>query len=206
MLTYLSKFIPNLSHSAAPLRTLLGEDIEWHWENEQEKSFKVLKKLATEAPVLKYFDPKKPTKLSVDASSTGLGAVLLQEGHPIAYASKALTDTQKNYAQIEKEMLAIVFGCTHFHEYIYGMTTVEVETDHKPLEANLKKSLHQAPARLQKMIMTIQKYVINLVYRPGKQLVIADALSRAYLPVQYDNLPSEEFEIKCVMHIADFQH
>ena len=173
--------------------------------NEQEKGFKVLKKLATEAPVLKYFDPKKPTKLSVDASSTGLGAVLLQEGHPIAYASKALTDTQKNYAQIEKEMLAIVFGCTHFHEYIYGMPTVEVETDHKPLEANLKKSLHQAPARLQKMIMTIRKYVINLVYRPGKQLVIADALSRVYLPVQYDNLPSEEFEINvlCTLPISN---
>jgi len=85
---------------------------EWHWHNNQEQSFKMLKQLAIETPVLKYFDPKKPTKLSVDASSKGLGAVLLQEGHPITYASRALTQTQQNYAQIEKEMLAILFGCT----------------------------------------------------------------------------------------------
>ena len=85
-----------------------------------------------------------PTKLSVDASFKGLGAVLLQDGHPVAYASKALTDSQQNYAQIEKEILAVVFGCTRFHEYIYGMPTVEVETDHKPLEAILKRPLHQA--------------------------------------------------------------
>jgi len=79
-------------------------------------------------------------------------------------------------------MLAVAFGCTRFHEYIFGMPTIEVETDHKLLEAILKKPLHQAPARLQKMILSIQKYSINLVYRPGKQLVVADALSRAYLP------------------------
>ena len=84
----------------------------WHWHNEQEQSFKTLKKLVIEAPILKYFDPHKPTKLSVDASSKGLGAVLLQDGHPIAYASTALMQTQQNYAQIEKEMLPIVFECT----------------------------------------------------------------------------------------------
>jgi len=147
MLTYLAKFIPNLSQVASPLRTLLEKETEWHWHNDQEQSFKMLKQLATETPVLKYFDPKKPTKLSVDASSKGLGAVLLQEGHPITYASRALTQTQQNYAQIEKEMLAILFGCTRFHEYIYGIPNIEVETDHKPLEAILKKPLHQQGRR-----------------------------------------------------------
>ena len=205
MLTYLAKFIPNLSQIAAPLRVLLEKDTQWHWHEEQVKSFKALKQLATEAPVLKYFDPNKHTKLSVDASSKGVGAVLLQEGHPIAYASKALTNSQQNYAQIEKEMFAIVFGCTRFHEYIYGMQTIEVETDHKPLETILKKPLYQAPARLQKMIMTVQKYSIDLVYRPGKELVIADALSRAYLPEQSDMSTHTDFEVNviCTLPISN---
>ena len=198
MLTYLGKFIPNLSTVASPLRTLLEKNVEWHWHTEQANSFLSLKKLITTAPVLKYFNPSKPTKLSVDASSKGLGAVLLQDNHPIAYASRALTMCQQNYAQIEKEMLAVVFGCTRFHEYIFGMPSVEVETDHKPLEAILKKPLHQAPLRLQKMIMSIQKYQINLIYRPGKQLVIADTLSRAYLTKQPDDSTSFEFEVNVV--------
>ena len=155
MLTYLAKFIPNLSQVASPLRKLLEKNIEWHWESDQEQSFKTLKQLAIEAPVLKFFDPNNPTKLSVDASLKGLGAVLLQEGHPITYTSKALTHTQQNYAQIEKEMLAILFGCVRFHEYIYGIPNIEVETDHKPLQAILRKPLHQAPAILQRMIIAI---------------------------------------------------
>ena len=164
MIMYLAKFIPNLSQSAEPLRTLLEKDVEWHWNEQQEHSFKTLKQLTTVAPVLKYFDPTKAIKISVDASSKGMGAVLLQDDQPVAYASKALTKSQQNYAQIEKEMLAIVFGCTRFHEYIYGMPQVEIETDHKPLEAILKKPLHQAPARLQKMIMVVQKYPISVRY------------------------------------------
>ena len=195
MLTYLGKFIPNLSHVASPLRALLEKEVEWQWQAEQQKSFVSLKELITKAPVLKYFNPKRPVKLSVDASSKGLGAVLLQDNHPIAYASKALTSCQQNYAQIEKELLAIVFGCNKFHDYIYGMSTIEVETDHKPLEFIFKKPLYQAPARLQKMIMSIQKYPIDLVYRPGKQLVIADTLSRAYIPESTDHSISLEFEV-----------
>ena len=145
MATYLGKFIPNLSQIAAPLRALLSDNTDWNWGTEQEKSFATLKKIVTEAPVLKFFDQHKPVKISVDASSKGMGAVLLQDESPIAYASKSLTQCQQNYAQIEKELLAIVFGCTRFHDYIYGIPNVEVETDHKPLESILKKPLHQAP-------------------------------------------------------------
>jgi len=95
-------------------------------------------------------------------------------------------------------MLAVAFRCTRFHEYIFGMPTIEVETDHKPLEAIFQKPLHQAPARLQKMIMSVQKYPMNLIYHPGKQLVIADALSRAYLPDQSDGNTSFEFEVNII--------
>ena len=91
-------------------------------------------------------------------------------------------------------MLVVVFGCTKFHDYIYGMPNVEVENDHKPLEAILKKPLHQAPLRLQKMIMTTQIYSLNVTYQPGKELVLADTLSRAYLPECEESI-EEEFDI-----------
>ena len=134
----------------------------------------------------------------MDASSKGLGAVLLQDGHPIAYASRALSTTQQRYAQIEKEMLAVVFGCTKFHEYIYGVPNVKVESDHKPLETILKKPLYLAPVRLQKMIMTVQKYSIDVVYHPGKYLVIADTLSRAFLPEPPDETLEAKFEVNVI--------
>ena len=81
-----------------------------------------MKNIITEvpSPVLQYYDPAKPVKVQVDASQTGLGAVIMQNGKPIAYASKVLTTTQQTYAQIEKENLAIVFGCEKFHHYLYG--------------------------------------------------------------------------------------
>lgn len=154
MLQHLAKFIPNLSEVSAPLRKLLGGETAWHWDTEQKKSFEKLKMLVSKAPVLKYFDVGKDVTLSVDASSEGLGAVLIQEGQPVAYGSRALTDCQRRYAQIEKELLAIVYGCEMFKQYVYGKT-VHVETDHKPLETVFKKSLQKVPPRLQRMLMSL---------------------------------------------------
>ncbi|UYV82373.1 K02A2.6-like [Cordylochernes scorpioides] len=76
------------------------------------------KRLLKQAPTLKYYDPNKDVVLSVDASQHAIGAVLLQEDRPIAYASSALNDAQRHYPQIEKEALAIKFGCKKFHTYI----------------------------------------------------------------------------------------
>ena len=136
--------------------------------------------------------------LSVDVSSKGVGAVLLQNDRPVAYASKALTPSQENYAQIENEMLAIVFGCERFHDYLYGQREITFESDHKPLEAILKKPIHQAPLRLQKMILRLKPYPVNAKYVPGSHLVLADTLSRTYLPSQAVDQPGE-FEI----HVLD---
>ena len=90
---------------------------------------------------------------------------------------------RKRYAQIEKELLAILHGCEHFHQYIYGRTVV-VETDHKPLEAIVTKPLYRAPIRLQRMLLRLQQYDISVVHKPGKQMHIADALSRATKPTE----------------------
>lgn len=197
MVQYLAKFIPNLSEVSAPLRKLLEKDTEWHWDQAQRTSFEELKRLVTNAPTLKFFDVNKPVMLSVDASSEGIGAVILQEGKPVAYASRALTDCQRRYAQIEKELLAIVYGCEKFHQYVYGKQ-IDVESDHKPLESIFKKPLHQAPMRLQRMLLRLQKYSLNVTYKPGKQLHIADALSRAYLRETEEELLEEDIVVNCI--------
>lgn len=90
---YLSKFMPHLSTVSAPLKTLLEKNTAWHWDKEKEKSFLKLKDMATNASILQYYDPSKPLSRSVDASSKGLGAVLIQNQRPVAYASRALTPT-----------------------------------------------------------------------------------------------------------------
>ena len=115
------------------MRQLLSKRSEFVWDFAQKESLAKVKDIITRSPgpVFAYFDPHKDTVLQVDASKYGLGATLLQEGKPISYASKSLTPSEINYAQIEKEMLAILFGCKHFHHYIYGRE-ICVQTDHKP--------------------------------------------------------------------------
>ena len=149
----MSKLIPSMSQKSAPLHQLLEKDVECSWREAENKAFESLKTAISSTPVLKFFNPKEPVCLCVDASSKGLGAVILQNNQPVAYASKALTESQQNYAQIEKEMLVIVFGCERFHDFLYGQDVVTVGSDHKPLEAILKKPIHQSPLRLQKMIL-----------------------------------------------------
>ena len=94
-----------------------------------------MKNIVTEVsgPVLQFYDLSKLVTLQADASQSGLGAVLLQDDKPVAYASKVLTLTQQAYAQIEKEALALVFRCEKFHHYLYGRDFV-AETDHKTLK------------------------------------------------------------------------
>ena len=154
--------MPNLSEKTAPLRELLDKNAKWNWSERQEKSFQEMKTMITQAPTLQFFDVNKDVTLSVGSSQSGTGAVLLQDELPVAYASKAFTTTQKNWAQIEKELAAIVFGCRKFHNYIFGQT-VTVQTDHRPLEAIFKTPLYTAPMRLQKMLLQLQKYSLNVV-------------------------------------------
>ena len=95
-------------------------------------------------------------------------------------------------------MLAIFFGCERFHDYLYGQREITVESDHRPLETILKKPIHQAPLRLQNMILRLKPNIVNVRYIPGSRLVLADTLSRAYLPSQAADQPNE-FEI----HVLD---
>ena len=181
MVGYLAKFLPHLSEVCEPLRQLDRKDVEWCWLEQHQDALTKIRELITAAPVLAYYDVMREVTIQCDASQSGLGAVLLQEGRPVCYASRALTTTEENYAHVEKELLAIVFSCEKFDQYVYGRH-ITVQSDKKPLEIITKKSMIDAPKRLQRMLLRLQKYDIDVVYTRGKEMHIADALSRAYLP------------------------
>ena len=120
----LSKYLVLLSEMTESLRQLDDKDVEFQWTNSHTAAMDAVKKALTEAPVLRYYDVTKPVTIQCDASDTGLGAVLLQGGQPICYASRALTDTEKRYVQTEKELLGIVWPCDKFDKNIYtGVTS-----------------------------------------------------------------------------------
>ncbi|KAK5866505.1 hypothetical protein PBY51_020693 [Eleginops maclovinus] len=196
MVNYLSKFYQHLSDDCEILRQLTHRDNMWDWTEMHDEAFCRLKDKIAKAPVLKYYNPKEELTLQCDASETGLGAALTQKGEPVAFGSRALTQTERGYAQIEKECLAIVFGMEKFHQYTYGRK-VTVQSDHKPLENIVKKPLLSAPKRLQRMLLRLQRYDIDVNYVPGRDMLLADTLSRAYL-MESSTTGSVEAEIETI--------
>ena len=168
-----------------PLRRLTHKDVPWEWSQGQEEAFTKIKKAVSTAPVLKFFTPSEPTEGEGDASEKGIGFALMQQGQPVAYASRALTKAEQNYSQIEKELLAQVFGMEHNHQYVYGRR-VTLWTDHKPLEIIVRKPLAAAaPKRLQRLMMRLMQYDVEIKYKRGPEMYLADTLSRAYLPQEH---------------------
>ena len=184
MATFLSRYVPGFSEITAPLRELLKKENEFHWDDTVHgTAFRWVKEMLTSAPVLNFFDVQQPIVIQADCSQNGIGAAIFQGGRPVEYASRALTSTERDsYAQIEKECLACLFALERFHCYVFGAGDVTVENDHRPLMAIKKKALTSAPRRLQRMLLRMQKYEFNLVYKPGSQLIVADTLSRAFQP------------------------
>ena len=156
---------------------LVKKGSPWNWSMVQEKVFTKLKEMITKAPFLTYYNPNEPLELENDACEYGLGSVLLQQRNPVAYASRRLSDAETKYAQIEKEMLSVIYGLEKFHQYTYDRE-VSVITDYKPLIAIVSKALSKAPRKLQNL-MRAQKYNFHLRWKPGKNVPLADALERA---------------------------
>ncbi|XP_026687288.1 uncharacterized protein K02A2.6-like [Diaphorina citri] len=197
MINYLSCYMPNMSNNCVNLRKLLKKESLWCWESAHQMEFNGLKKLICQAPILAFFDVHKPIVLTVDSSQFAVGACLLQEMKPVAFASRSLTETQKRWAQIEKELFAIWFGCVKFHQYIYGQSIL-VETDHKPLVTLFKKALSDIPNRLQRIMLKLQLYDLHVVYKAGKEMYVSDTLSRAALTdtcQEFDDMLDQELAV-----------
>ena len=134
MVNYMGTFIPNLSHHTEPLRAMLKKDNMFHWEDQQTQSFQQVKTLIAKANTtpLKYYDRNLPVTVQADASLRGLGACLIQrhkgKDQPIAFASKSLTDAETRYANIERELLAIIFSCQRFSTYLLGRSRERPQT------------------------------------------------------------------------------
>lgn len=178
---YLSKFLPRPSEVVQPLREMTAKEAKFIWSLQHETAFQEVRELVARHPVLKYYDLQEEVTVQCDASEYGLGAALLQNGQPVAFASRSLSQTERQYAQIEKECLAIAFSCERFSQDIAGREKITVESDHKPLQSIFQKSILSAPCRLQRMMLRLQCFNLDVKYKPGAQMYVADHLSRASL-------------------------
>ena len=203
MINYYSKYISNYSTITHPLNELLKDGVAWKWCETQQKAFKRLKDKLSNAPVLTHFSDTLPLKFDTDASQCGIGAVISHvlpsgEERPIAYASRTLTKSERNYAQIEKEALSIVFGVNKFHQYLYGWKLLLV-TDHKPLTTLLgpKSGIPTlAAARLQRWALLLAVYQYDIECRSTEKHVNADCLSR--FPIRSEGSSEGVDEVKLI--------
>ena len=187
MTNQMGKFSPQLAEMTQPLRELLTANREWVWGPGQEKAFASIKMELSQPTVLALYDPARDTVLSADASSYGLGAVLLQktdstpEWKPVVYASRSMSDTGCRYAPIEKEALALTWAADKFFAYLLGKWFA-IETDHKLLVPLLSsKGLDDLPHRNLQFRLRMARFDYSISHIPGTLLHTADALSRAPL-------------------------
>ena len=121
--------------------------------------------------------------------------MLITENHPVSFACRSLTECEKNYAQIQKELLAIVFAFEKYHNFICGHKVI-IQSDHKILTSIIKKPIGKITARMQKMILKLLKYDIEIKYLPGKGMLLADTLSRAFIKDDVLN----DSDMLCTVH------
>ena len=199
MVNQMSKFAPNLAEVTQPLRELLIKGNQWMWGEPQQRAFSCIKEILTSSPVLALFDPNSGTIVQADVSSFGLGAVLLQtqstgDLKPVAFISRSMTPTEQRYAQIEKEALAFTWACERLSDYLIGLR-FHIHTDHKPLVPLFStKHLEEIPVRVQRFRLRMMRFQFGITHVPGKDLIIADTLSRAPAadPTTADKLLQQE--------------
>ncbi len=182
MTNYCARFIEGYATLTEPLRALTHKNHTWEWTTKQDRALAQLKHVLANAPVTAYFNPEQTTEISVDASPVGLGAILAQVDPTtkvrriIAYGSRSLTTTEQRYSQTEREALAVVWACEHFHLYIYGKP-VNIYTDHKPFVAIYGNATSKPPARIERWALRLQPYQTTVHYRKGEENP-ADYMSR----------------------------
>ncbi|KAL7078708.1 hypothetical protein ACQ4LE_002702 [Meloidogyne hapla] len=168
-----------------PLDRLLQKNIEWKWEDEQEKAFEKIKSILSSDLLLTHFDPQFEIIVTADASNYGVGAMISHKfpdgsEKAIEYASKSLSQSEKNYGQIEKEGLALVFAVQKFHKMLFGRK-FKLRTDHKPLVSifgNKKGIKVQTASRLQRWALILTNYNFEIEFVSTDKMGMADSLSR----------------------------
>ncbi|UYV78935.1 hypothetical protein LAZ67_17000317, partial [Cordylochernes scorpioides] len=164
---------------------------DWRWDSAQEEAFEKVKKPFSTSPTLTFFDPNLPTTVSADASSCGLGAWFYKKSEngykkAVAYASRTMSETEKRWAQIEKESLAIVWACERFQDFLMG-NTFSIETDHIPLKPIFStKNLDEMTPRIQRLRLRMMRYSYSIHHTPGKDIDVADALSRSPIKISHE--------------------
>ena len=178
-----SRFVPDYAGLTYELRQLTKKNVSWSWTNEHENAVKTLKEAVARNVTLNYFNANRKTELYCDASPVGLCAILTQidengERNVVQFASRSLSNVESRYSQTEREALAVVFGCEHFHMFLYGNPFVVV-TDHKPLTYmyGLTATMQKLTPRLERWALRLQPYNITVTYKPGNENP-ADYLSR----------------------------
>ena len=200
LLNYYGKFIPNLANIVHPLNQLLQKDAKWTWTPDCVQAFTAAKQALNSSKVLAHYDPSLPITMVGDASAYGIGSVIshiLPDGseRPIAFASRTLSSSEKNYCQLEKEALSLVFGVKKFHQYLYGRKFTLI-TDHKPLLAILgpKKGIPPlAAARLQRWSILLSAYNYDIQFKSTSAHANADGLS--CLPISDNTTPDQSVEV-----------
>ena len=188
LLNYYGHFLSNLSTTVQPLNELLCKGKKWIWSAECEKAFEQGKQALVNSQALVHYDPTKPITLACDTSPYGVGAVISHvelngQERPVAFASRSLTKAERDYAQIEREALAIIFGVRKSHQYLYGRMFT-LQTDHKPLMTIMGSKTGiptLAAARMQRWAVILSAYQYKIEYRQSSKNANADAMSR--LPV-----------------------
>lgn len=160
MTNYVGRFIPNYSTITAPLRDLTKNNVNFEWGKNQQESFETLKRDLTSDKVMVYFNATKQTVMIVDASPLGLGALLTQDGKVISYGSRALNDVETRYSQTEREALAVVWGCEHFHLYLFG-NQFKIISDHKPLESIFNNPNSKPPAGIERWRLNFNRTTLQ---------------------------------------------
>ena len=196
MVQYYHPFLPDLATTLAPLHELLKKGVQWTWTKECQQAYEACKQGLTSDALLVHYDGNRELRLACDASSYGIGAVISHvmdngQERPIAYASRTLSPSERNYAQIEREALSIVFGVKKFHQFLYGRRFTLI-TDHKPLLAifNPKSAIPTlAAARMQRWALVLSAYDYEIEFKRSEDHANCDALSR--LPHEDSTVGSE---------------
>lgn len=191
---FMSTFTPNLTKKMYLMRSLLKRDVHFVWTSDVQKELDTIKQDIANAVKLIHYDPSKPAVIETDASLKGLGAVLIEDGKPMRFLSKALTPPEANYSNIEQELLAVLCAWEKLHRYTFRRK-ITVHTDHEPLQSIFKKPISLAPARLQRMLLRLSKYDIQVKYMGSKRVLIADTLSHLIKPGSAREIPRLDINI-----------